>query len=214
MALLSYYEGQDYEFPKNTEIFVKAMISCQLGDYNFIKNNINKNNVNEKVTWYSNYKNGEGYAYVPEQSLLSIASRYGQNKIVNYLINIGAKLHDMDEYGYIPLHFAAQSGHLQTVTILVENGSDINKVSKKQYCRLYGINTNKTTGSGETPLHRACHLGHIAVVKYLLNNGADKSLTIKDIYGDTPIDKTVYGDGESTECQIEVSNFIKNYKKL
>ncbi len=212
MALINYYEGQDYEFPEDSEIFVKAMISCQLGDFDFIKNNINKNNVNNKVTWYSNYKNGKGYAYIPEQSLLSIASNYGKNEIVNYLINQGAKLEDMDEYGYIPLHFAAQSGHLQTVITLVEAGSNINKVSQKKHYRLFDINTEKTTGSGETPLHRACHLGHVDVAKYLLNNGADKSLNIKDIYGDTPIDKTRSIYSESTEGQIEVKKFIENYK--
>lgn len=211
MALIDYYEGQDYEFPEDSEIFVKAMISCQLGDIDFIKKHINEYNVNNKVTWYSN-KKGNGYAYVPEQSLLSIASRYGQNKIVNYLINHGAKLEDMDEYGYIPLHFAAQSGHLQTVITLVEAGSNINKVSKKKHYRLFGINTEKTSGSGETPLHRACHLGYIDVVKYLLNNGADESLNIKDIYGDIPIDKTRSIYSEPTEGKIEVKKFIENYK--
>ncbi|KAE9621026.1 putative ankyrin repeat-containing domain-containing protein [Lupinus albus] len=51
-----------------------------------------------------------------------------------------------------PLHFAASKGHNEIVTLLLENGADVNI---KNYC-------------GQTPLMQACRYGHWEVVQTLL----------------------------------------------
>jgi hypothetical protein len=46
-----------------------------------------------------------------------------------------------DPYGYIPLHYAAQRGHIEIVELLLQNGSVIDGLSPPDGC-------------GATPLHR------------------------------------------------------------
>ena len=178
---LKYYDGADFYAPYDKQKFIEAMIACQNNNIKIVKDY--DGNLNDKVEWYST----KTYAYVPEQSLLSIASNYGNIEIVEYLIKNGARIDDQDEYGSTPIHYAATKGNLDVIKVLHKHGADLNKQAIKQYIRLYGIGTHKKTGTSETPLHKACHLGHLNVVKYLLNNGAEKSLTVKDHFGRLPI---------------------------
>ncbi|XP_042455509.1 E3 ubiquitin-protein ligase XBAT33-like [Zingiber officinale] len=69
-----------------------------------------------------------------------------------------------------PLHFATAKGHNEIVTLLLENGSDVNL---RNYC-------------GQTALMQACRHGHWEVVQTLL------------IYGSILCDKN--GLFERSEC--------------
>jgi ankyrin repeat protein len=57
----------------------------------------------------------------------------------------------------IPLHSAADNGHVEIVHLLLQNGADVN--AKDKY--------------GETPLHEAAGHGHIDILHLLAENGAD-----------------------------------------
>jgi len=57
----------------------------------------------------------------------------------------------------IPLHYAAEKGHLSVVECLINQKADINA---------------KNDG-GWTPLHYAAEQGHLCVVEYLVNQKAD-----------------------------------------
>lgn len=46
-----------------------------------------------------------------------------------------------DSYGYLPLHYAAQNGHIEIVQFLIQNGSPIDGLEAPFGC-------------GATPLHR------------------------------------------------------------
>jgi ankyrin repeat protein len=61
----------------------------------------------------------------------------------------------------IPLHFAAQSGYIQCIKLLVENKSMGDE-------------------NGNTPIHLAAISGSADSVKFLIENGADLLLDIKD----------------------------------
>ena len=63
----------------------------------------------------------------------------------------------------IPLHFAAQSGYIQCINILVENKSDLSIGDER----------------ANTPLHLAAMSGSADSVKYLIENGADLILDNK-----------------------------------
>lgn len=55
-----------------------------------------------------------------------------------------------------PLHFAAEKGHLDIVTLLIDKGANI----------------NSRDSNNCTPLHIAAKYGRFCVVKYLINKGA------------------------------------------
>ena len=155
-----------------------------MSNWGFKKVKSCKEDINRKVLWHSK----KDYAYVPEQSLLSIASNYGNEDIVNYLISKGARIDDEDDYGSTPLHYASRSGHLNIVKILINNGANINKKAEKIAARLNNIRN----GTGETPLHNASRLERLDVVKYLISMGA--KLDIPDYFGNYPINNSEQGE--------------------
>ena len=71
-------------------------------------------------------------------------------------IRAGCDANTVNTYGASPLFVAAETGHLGTARLLVENGANVN----------FSMN-------GTTPLHVACWTGHLATARLLLESGAD-----------------------------------------
>lgn len=92
-----------------------------------------------------------------DESPLMIAALKGQLALVKKLI---ARDADVNKTGWTPLHYAATSGHLAIMELLLENHAYIDAESP----------------NGTTPLMMAAHYGTPASVKLLLDAGADSSL--------------------------------------
>jgi ankyrin repeat protein len=108
-----------------------------------------------------------------EKSLLYYAAMYGNIFFASHLIRLGFDIHESgnderihvdDEEGvgwkrlrYTPLYKAAEGGHTETVTFLLEAGADINRGGKLRY---------------DTPLYIASANGHLKVVQVLIKNQA------------------------------------------
>ena len=92
-----------------------------------------------------------------DESALMMASLKGHTPMVRKLI---ARDADVNKPGWAPLHYAATSGHLEIMALLIEHHAFINAQSP-----------NKTT-----PLMMAAHYGTPAAVKYLLAEGADPTM--------------------------------------
>lgn len=75
----------------------------------------------------------------------------------------------MDTEDLLPIHWAADRGHIKIIEYLIKNGADV----------------NSRDGDGQTPLHYAASCGHLDVVKYLLSIGAQ---SIEDNTGVKPKD--------------------------
>ena len=73
--------------------------------------------------------------------------------------------------GVTPLHLAAESGDVDKVRELMQNGE---------------YNVNCTDSNGETPLHYACAKGHLDMVKALISD-FNADVLFKDIYGYIPL---------------------------
>lgn len=84
--------------------------------------------------------------------------------------------------GYTPLHYAARSGQLGCVRLLLDNGSRVNAV---------------TASGSATALHRAAHQGHLAVVQALVQARADVGALDSD--GQTALHKAAE-NGHGAVC--------------
>lgn len=93
-------------------------------------------------------------------SVLHVASKYGLRNTISKLSVQTSCIIDwsqVDDAGSTALHYASESGHLNTVLSLLEFGADLNAVDYEK----------------RTPLHSAAKQGHVAVVRILLDRGAD-----------------------------------------
>lgn len=73
-------------------------------------------------------------------------------------------------FGDYPINIAATRGFINEVSILLDNGADVNAKGEHGY----------------TPLHDAVEQGHLDIVKFLVGHGAN--ITIRNTDGDTPIE--------------------------
>lgn len=67
---------------------------------------------------------------------------------------------ELDEGGLGSIHWAADSGHINIIELLLKNGADI----------------NLRDSDGQTAVHYAASCGHLECVKYLLAKGAIKDV--------------------------------------
>lgn len=59
--------------------------------------------------------------------------------IATTLLDFGAKPNAESKAGFTPLHLASQEGHTDMVTLLIENGADVD--AKAKVCRTEKIKT-------------------------------------------------------------------------
>ena len=102
-----------------------------------------------------------------DESPLMLAALSGLTDLCRRLIALGA---DVNKPGWTPLHYAATSGHLATMDLLLDEHAYIDAPSP----------------NGTTPLMMAAHYGTAPAVKLLLDAGADP--TLKNEQGLSAID--------------------------
>ena len=73
-------------------------------------------------------------------------------------------------FGNYPINIAATRGLIEEISVLIDNGADINAQGEHGY----------------TPLHDAVEQGHMDAVKLLVDRGANVSISNAD--GDRPIE--------------------------
>ena len=92
-----------------------------------------------------------------DETPLMIAALKGETGMVRELIAKGA---DINKPGWTPLHYAATRGHLEIMSLLLDDSAYIDAASP----------------NGTTPLMMAASYGTPAAVKLLLDEGADPTL--------------------------------------
>lgn len=110
---------------------------------------------------------GDDHGFSP----LHWLAKEGHTKLVEMLLQRGARVNATNMGDDIPLHLAVAHGHLEIVLLLLKHKSDV----------------NSTNEHGNSPLHYACFWGYQAIAEELVNHGALVSIANKD--GDTPLDK-------------------------
>jgi ankyrin repeat protein len=112
-------------------------------------------------------KKGDGE--YPLKYMVCIASHYGQDKVVELLLDKGFPIDEAKVPGDTPLFIASMNGHSTLAIMLIKRGADVNVVGS----------------NGGSPLHAAIQNGMIDLVRALLNNGADVNKATTD--GATPL---------------------------
>jgi ankyrin repeat protein len=96
---------------------------------------------------------------------LVLAAAEGDFKLVEQLLNEGAHVDSVDEYGATALHMAVYYKHLPTILLLVDSGANVNSIDE----------------DGDNPLHYAgygkCDPG---IMQLLCMNGTSKELKNND----------------------------------
>lgn len=158
---------------------------------------------NEKLTDLKKYAQRNGLSIDERNYLLSLASIYGKNEMVDWLIGEGADINAMDEFGCTPLHDAARNKKVDTIGILLKYGAQINARDHNGNTPLYtairrnanskaigallqnNADVNIANNMGQTPIFVAVSRGHIETVKKLIESGAD--VNVVDAAGETPL---------------------------
>ncbi|KAF7265245.1 integrin linked kinase [Rhynchophorus ferrugineus] len=95
----------------------------------------------------------------------------GHIKIVEMLLQRGARVNVTNRGDDTPLHLAAAFGHKDIVLMLLRQRADV----------------NFTNEHGNSPLHYACFWNYDTIAEDLVHHGSKVSIANK--YGDTPLDK-------------------------
>jgi ankyrin repeat protein len=106
------------------------------------------------------------------QSPLHIAAREGHHAVVKLLVEEGFPIDSRDGDGRTPLSYACESGHLESVQVLL---------IKKRF-----VGVNSTDKNRRTPLSYAAAEGHVDVVAALVGQGGVDP-NIKDVEGKTAL---------------------------
>ncbi|XP_037077217.1 tonsoku-like protein [Pollicipes pollicipes] len=104
---------------------------------------------------------------------LHVACMQGKLKQAARLLQSGHPVNARDHSGWLPLHEAANFGHLEVVRLLLQHGARVGDPGG-QHC------------GGTTPLHDAAGNGHLEVARLLMEAGASPAATNQQ--GETPLE--------------------------
>ncbi|PNI74387.1 ANKDD1A isoform 8 [Pan troglodytes] len=102
---------------------------------------------------------------------LLLSAWFGHLRILQILVNSGAKIHCESKDGLTLLHCAAQKGHVPVLAFIME---DLEDVALDHVDKL-----------GRTAFHRAAEHGQLDALDFLVGSGCDHS--VKDKEGNTAL---------------------------
>jgi len=110
---------------------------------------------------------------------LILASREGDLESAKLLLDKGANINQVTEYGWSPLLTATNNRHYKLGQFLIERGADINLANKGNWTPLYLAADNRNIEGGDFPVPKP-DIDHLDYIKFLLEHGANPNARAKD----------------------------------
>ena len=110
---------------------------------------------------------------------LVFAAREGDIESARILLDAGADVNQVTQYGWTALLTAAQNRHYALGTMLLDRGANPNIANKGGWTPLYLATDNRNIEGGDYPV-RAGDLDHLDFIKTLLAHGADVNARARD----------------------------------
>jgi ankyrin repeat protein len=110
---------------------------------------------------------------------LIFAAREGDIESARALLDAGADVNQVTEYGWTPLLVAVNNRNYQLARLLVERGADANIANKGGWTPLYLATDNRNIEGGDYPVPKA-DMDHLELIELLLQKGADPNKRVKD----------------------------------
>jgi uncharacterized protein len=110
---------------------------------------------------------------------LVCAARADDIESVRALLDAGADINEVTEYGWSPLLVATQNRYYKLGVFLMEHGANVNLANKGGWTPLYLATDNRNIEGGDYPVRKG-DMDHLEYIKLLIDKGADVNARIKD----------------------------------
>jgi ankyrin len=110
---------------------------------------------------------------------LVFAAREGDIESAKLLLDAGAQINQVTEYGWTPLLTAVNNRNYQLAKLLLERGADPNLANKGGWTPLYLATDNRNIEGGDYPVPKG-DMDHLEIIRLLLEKGANTNAKIKD----------------------------------
>jgi ankyrin repeat protein len=110
---------------------------------------------------------------------LVFAAREGDLESAKLLLDAGAPINQVTEYGWTPLLTAVNNRNYLLAKYLLEKGADPNIANKGGWTPLYLATDNRNIEGGDYPVPKG-DMDHLDIIKALLEKGADPNKKVKD----------------------------------
>jgi ankyrin repeat protein len=110
---------------------------------------------------------------------LVLAAREGDIESARYLLDAGADINQVTEYGWTALLTTANNRHYKLGAFLLERGANPNIANKGGWTPLYLATDNANIEGGDYPAPKA-DMDHLEYIKALLDRGASPNARVKD----------------------------------
>ena len=157
---------------------------------------------------------------------LVLASREGDLETVKALLEAGANVNQVTNYGWSPLLTATQNRHYRIGSYLLERGADPNIANKGGWSPLYIATDNRNIEGGDYPVP-APDMDHLEFIKQLIAKGANVNARVcgatstpTECHGDSTETRTiftmqwVYEDGATPFWRAAQSGDVELMKLL
>ncbi len=112
-------------------------------------------------------------------SALTFAAREGDLESARALLDAGADVNQVTEYGWTPLLTAINNRNYQVASMLLDRGADPNIANKGGWTPLYLATDNRNIEGGDYPVPKP-DMDHLEIIAKLLQKGANPNARVKE----------------------------------